>query len=193
MTTHIKYSMIWLLSSLLLASTTVFAETIETIEYKNYLISPRLPQEIRPELMRHTPIRERGGTFNGHTDWYIDWHYQTRQAPNICLINNIQTSVRIVHILPALSEYVTDNQTIAVFNKFNNALTLHEKNHGKNGLSAAREIDAALNNIEPQRNCRYLSRMIDTIGNTIVQKYIFADNEYDRVTQNGRSEGAVIY
>ena len=94
--------------------------------------------------MRNTPIRERGGTFNGHTDWHIDWQYQTRQESHICHIHNVQVKVHVIHTLPALSEYVTDERTITVFNKFNNALTQHEKNHGNNGLLAAREIDKAI-------------------------------------------------
>jgi predicted secreted Zn-dependent protease len=189
-----KQTLLWLPICLLLSiNLNTKAETIETIEYKNYLISPRFPQEIKPELMRNTPIRERGGSFNGHTDWYIDWQYQTRQEPTICRIHNIQIKVHVIHTLPALSEYVTDKQTITVFNKFNSALTQHEKNHGNNGLLAAREIDKAISEMQPQQNCRYISRTIDDIGNTIVQKYIFADREYDRVTQGGLSEGAVIY
>ena len=194
MTTNKKQILLWLpICLLLVISPNTKAETIETVEYKNYLISPRFPQEIKPELMRNTPIREHGGTFNGHTDWYIDWQYQTRQEPNICRIHNVRVKVHVVHTLPILSEYVTDEQTITVFNKFNNALTQHEKNHGNNGLLAAREIDKAISEIQAQQSCRYISRTIDDIGNTIVQKYIAADREYDRVTQSGLSEGAVIY
>lgn len=191
---HNKQLLLCLPFSLLFAaSLNVMAETVETIEYKHYVISPRAPHEIKPELMRNTPIRERGGTFNGHTDWYIDWQYQSRQEPDICQVLNIRTKVHVIHTLPALSEYVTDEQTITVFNQFNKALTQHEKNHGNNGLSAAREIDKAISEIQPQQNCRYIARIIDDISNSIVQKYINADREYDRATQSGLSEGAVIY
>jgi predicted secreted Zn-dependent protease len=180
-------------SVLLLISFNLTAETIETVEYKYYTISPRSPYEIKPELMRRSPVRDGRGSFNGHTDWYIDWQYQAVPGPYGCQLHNIRTKVHVVHILPALSENVTDKLTIEVFNKFNAALTQHEKNHGNNGLTAAREIDKALNKIQPQQNCRYLSRMADDIGNSIVQKYIQADNEYDRATNNGITEGAVIY
>jgi len=174
-------------------STSVLAEVIETIEYKNYVISPRTANEIKPELIRNTPIRDGGGSYNGHTDWYIDWQYKTRQEANSCRILQTQTKIHIVHILPVLNEQVTDKQTIDVFNQFNTALTEHEENHGNNGRSAAKEIDQALNSIQPQQNCRYVGRMIDDIGRSIVQKYAKADSEYDRVTQNGLTEGAVIY
>lgn len=178
---------------LLLVSFTVIAEAIESIEYKYYVISPRSPYEIKPELMRHSPIREGSGSFNGHTDWFIDWKYQAAPGPYGCRLHSIRTTVRVVHTLPALSKNVTDKQTIEVFNKFNEALTQHEKNHGNNGLLAAREIDKALNGMQPHPDCRYLTRTADDIGNSIVQKYIQADNEYDRTTNSGLTEGAVIY
>jgi len=176
-----------------LLSSIAAAEIIESVEYKYYEISPRAPFEIKPELMRRSPIREGGGSFNGHTDWYVSWRYQANQEPQGCRARDIKTKVHVVHTLPTLSEYVSDEQTIDVFNKFSDALTQHEKNHGNNGLSAAREIDKALSEIPPQPNCRYLSRIIDDTGKSIIQKYIYADDEYDRTTSNGLTEGAVIY
>lgn len=143
--------------------------------------------------MRRSPIREGGGSYNGHTDWYINWRYQARQGPQGCIAVDINTIVRVVHILPALSKHVTDRKTIEVFNTFNNALIAHEKNHGKNGLLAANEIDEALSKIPAQQNCRNLTRIIDATGKSIVQKYTNADIEYDRITRNGLTEGAVIY
>ena len=178
---------------LLLTSLTTLAAATESIEYQYYVISPRSPHEIKPELMRNSPIREGGGSFNGHTDWYVDWKYQTAPSPYGCQLRNSHVNVRVVHILPALSEYVTDTQTIEVFNQFNDALTQHELNHGKHGLSAAREIDEAFGVAQAQQNCRQMSRMLNDIGNAIVRKYAQKDSEYDYTTKNGFTEGAVIY
>ena len=38
-----------------------------------------------------------------------------------------------------------------------------------------------------------MARIINSIGNTTIQKYIQADDEYDRMTRNGETEGAAIY
>lgn len=178
---------------LIFTSFSALAETIETIEYKHYLISPRSPYEIKRELIRNTPIHDHGSSFNGHTDWYVDWNYRSTSTPSGCQLSNVQTKVHVVHILPALTENVTDKQTIEVFNKFNAALTQHEKNHGNHGILAAREIDQSYAQIPPQQNCRYLSRYIDEMGHSIVQKYIRMDDDYDRTTNNGATEGATIY
>ncbi len=187
---HTKLS---ILAALLSVSFSISAEPIETVEYKYYEISPRAPHEIKPELMRRSPIRERGGSFNGHTDWFVNWKFRSTQSQYGCQLNNFQITTHLIHTLPKLSSYVTDKKTIEVFNTFNKALTQHEINHGNNGLSAAREIDKAFSEIQTQKNCRQLSRLINDIGNSIVQKYIHADSEYDRTTQNGFTEGAVIY
>ena len=179
--------------TLLLTSFTALAETVESTEYKYYEISPRSPYEIKLELMRRSPIRAGRGSFNGHTDWYINWSFNSTPGPYGCQLTDSLTKVHVVHILPALSEYVTDKRTIEVFNRFNAALTQHELNHGRNGLLAAREMDKAFSEIPPQPDCRMLSRVVDDIGNSMVQKYAQKDDEYDRLTNNGESEGAVIY
>ena len=169
------------------------ASLVESTEYKYYEISPRSVYEIKPELMRRSPIREGGGSFNGHTDWYIDWRYQSSQSPDGCQAHSIRTKAHVIHTLPVLSKHVTDQQTIDVFTRFNTALTRHELNHGENGLSAAREMDKAFSEIPAQQSCQNLARIIDDIGNKAVQKYIRADDEYDRLTRNGETEGAAIY
>ncbi|MBL4710890.1 MAG: DUF922 domain-containing protein [Gammaproteobacteria bacterium] len=178
---------------LLLISFPVAAEIIETIEYKYYVISPHSPHEIKPELMSRSPIRAGNGSFNGHTDWYIDWRYQTTRQHGYCQLMSNTTTVRIIYTLPALSKYVSDIQTIKIFNKFNTALTKHEMNHGNNGLTAARDIEKAISEIPAHKSCHALTRSIDSIGKSLVQKYIRADKEYDRATQNGHTEGAVIF
>ncbi|MDT8283043.1 MAG: DUF922 domain-containing protein [Gammaproteobacteria bacterium] len=182
-----------LISSGIIFNPTAMAQAIESIENKYYEISPRAPYEIKQELMRQSPIRGGSGSYNGHTDWYINWSFQAIRELYGCQATQIQTRVHVVHILPSLSARVTDPQTIEAFNKFNAALTAHEKNHGSNGRLAAREIDKALNEVQPQRDCQSLSRVINNIGNHLVQKYTAKDNEYDRTTNNGFTEGAVIY
>jgi len=184
--------------ALLLNHTEGITETIESVEYKYYEISPRSVYEIKPELRRRSPVHDTGGTFNGHTDWYINWQFQTSRAQLApgqygCQLQNIKTKVHVVHILPRLSPYVTDPQTIEVFKKFNSALTQHELNHGNNGITAAREIDKSFHSLKPQQNCYSLSRYANNLGNDIVKYFVNKDSEYDRVTRNGETEGAVIY
>jgi len=168
------------------------ASYLETTMTEYYTISPRAPQDILRELNWHSPIREHGTTFHGHTDWNISWNYKVQQIPGGCTISGIQTRIDIKYTLPILNERTTNAATVLRFKAFNDALIKHEHNHGANGLKAANEIDAALHSIAPQRNCQQLDRYANQLGHGIIQRYIDIDNEYDRSTQNGRTEGAYI-
>ena len=178
---------------LLVSSFAIAAKTIETVEFKYFVISPQSPNDIRHELIRNSPIRNRQSLFTIHANWSIDWEYKAAPGPNGCKLYDIKTKVYVVHTLPSLSEQVIDKQTIETFNKFNDALTQHQDKHGNIGLSAAREIDETLQTIQPQQNCQHLARMVGATGRSIVQKYIQYDHEYDRTTNYGETEGAVIY
>ena len=169
------------------------AEITSHAEDRFYVISPRSPHDIKNELRRMTPLRERGGSFNGRTDWKIDWRYQTTGDANGCNIHNVKVNISIVTTLPALSQYVTDPQTIKAFERFRDALVAHERNHGKNGLAAAEEIDAALSSIPTQRDCNAVSRLAEQYSQSIINKYVQKDREYDYRTRNGMTEGAIIY
>ena len=166
---------------------------LQTNFTKYYTISPRTAQDIARELNWRSPIHENGNTFHGHTDWNISWNYQVQQLPDgSCALTNIQTSIETKYTLPKLDERITNQDIISRFNRFDKALTKHEHNHGANGLKAVSEIDEALHTLTPQRNCRQLDQHANQIGHNIVRKYIAIDNEYDRSTQNGRTEGAYI-
>ena len=166
------------------------AEVSSTAEDHFYIISPRSPYDIKNELRRMTPLRERGGSFNGRTDWKIDWRYQTTGDAGGCNIHDVKVKINIVTTLPALSQYVTDPQTIREFERFRDALVAHERNHGKNGMAAANEIEQALKSIPTQRDCNAVSRMAEQRSQAIINKYVQKDHQYDYTTRNGMTEGA---
>jgi len=178
--------------SFLGCNNSISASYPETNLTEYYTISPRAPQDISRELNWRSPIRENGVTYHGHTDWNVSWNYRVQEIPGGCAVTNIQTRIEIKYTLPTLDERITNPDIISRFDRFNAALTKHEHNHGANGLKAVSEIDEALHTLAPQRNCRQLDRQANQIGHGIIRKYIDIDNEYDRSTQNGRTEGAYI-
>ena len=59
------------------------------------------------------------------------------------------------------------------FDEMYAALLRHERNHGKNGIRAARDIEKA--------KCKG--------GDAIIARYLQADKDYDRKTKHGKTEG----
>lgn len=190
---HTIFRQLTLLLVLVGSAQVTQAEVTSNAEDRFYVISPRSPYDIRNELRRMTPLRERRGSFNGRTDWKIDWRYETTGDASGCNIHDVRVNINIVTTLPALSQYVTEPQTIKAFERFRDALVAHERNHGKNGLAAAEEIDAALSSIPTQHDCNAVSRLAEQYSQSIINKYVQKDREYDYRTRNGMTEGAIIY
>lgn len=192
-----KLSRPLILLGTLLTVTLANASYMQGIVTEHYSISPRTVHDILPALNWRSPIREHGMTFHGHTDWNISWNYRVQPVAGGCVLTNIQTRIDIKYTLPKLDERITDQAIISRFNTFNEALVKHEHHHGDNGLKAANEIDLALTALQTPSpdapgNCRQLDRYANQLGHSIVQKYATLDTEYDRVTDNGRLEGAYI-
>ncbi|HHO59699.1 MAG TPA: DUF922 domain-containing protein [Thiotrichales bacterium] len=177
---------------LLLTALSAIAAPVETVQTIHYAIAPATPYDILRQLNWRSPIRGNNAIYHGNTDWNIKWRFTTQQQQGVCRIRDIHTTVTVTYTLPVLDKSVTDQNTIARFEKFSKALEKHEHNHGRNGLTAAKEIDDALQALKPQASCRQLEQTANRIGRGIVSKYSAIDDDYDRRTQNGRTEGAFI-
>ncbi len=176
----------------MLLTSAIDAAPVESVHNEYYTIYPQTPYDILRELDWRSPVREKGLTFHGNTDWSISWRFKTQKIAGSCKLFDIHTLIDIKYTLPVLDKHIQNKNTIKRFTVFSNALVRHEHNHGLNGKKAAREIDDALRALRPEINCTQLEQAANNLGRSIVQKYTAIDNEYDRVTQNGRTEGAFI-
>jgi predicted secreted Zn-dependent protease len=57
---------------------------------------------------------------------------------------------------------------------------------------SGKEIDAAVLAVKPASNCEDLATGANAAAEAIVAKYQALDAEYDRKTDHGRSQGAVL-
>jgi predicted secreted Zn-dependent protease len=164
-------------------------EIHETFDY--YSIYPSRVSDLGRALDAATTIHEDGRTYRGHTHWHVNWHFWWDQRDGNCTINRVQASVDIQYVMPQLSSSV-DARTSAAFRKYDDALLLHEKGHAQHGIQAAREIEEKLLGISSNISCQVTESLANDAGKQIVQKYSAEDVVYDRETDHGRTQGAVL-
>jgi predicted secreted Zn-dependent protease len=80
----------------------------------------------------------------------------------------------------------------ARWQKFVAAVRRHEDVHKDNAIKAGTEIETMLLSVKPHSNCEDLARTADAAAEEIVRKYQKLDEEYDRKTRYGRSQGATL-
>jgi predicted secreted Zn-dependent protease len=131
--------------------------------------------------------------FSAYTHWRTDWYYYYQQTSNGCYITSATVTTKVEITLPQWkSNGAVEPSVKASWDKFLKALIVHENGHKQHGVLAAREIARNLPNLRPQPNCSGLKSLADKSSQLIVDKYARMDSEYDRATNHGVTQGAIL-
>ncbi|MEO1139867.1 MAG: DUF922 domain-containing protein [Pseudomonadota bacterium] len=130
------------------------------VSEKQYSIDATTLEGIRKQMKQRGP--------KGHwayTDWYVRW------------TGSCELSVEITYTMPRhKNESRLDPALRKKWKSMVAALKAHEKNHGKHGINAAREIE--------KNGC--------ADGDAIIRKWANQDKVYDKKTRHGATEGVVF-
>jgi predicted secreted Zn-dependent protease len=122
--------------------------------------------------------------------WDAHWDYHLRGK---CRLTAATVSVRTVMTLPRWS-IPADAPAYVVtrWKRFIEALTLHEGGHVAQGIRTANEIVSALKTVPGKATCK---RLVSALQRTFEDSKALGEarnTEYDRVTDHGRTQGAVF-
>jgi len=167
-------------------------------EYHYYDIYVWSEKDIVPAAFRTSPITENGKKLVGHTKWDVRWNFQmTKLENNVCMLKSHDITAKITYRMPRLVTQNMDKKTADAVQKnwqeFYTALMEHEDGHMENGLAAANEINKFLSGVYGEKyNCPSFSAGMDKYPKEIVEFYNERDEEYDKTTQHGMTQGADI-
>lgn len=147
--------------------------------------------EVRANLMRFGPLGERGQRFDGHTRWFVRWHYRFREGEQGCDVPGITAIVDITIIMPRLAANAEIPPELArAFADYADKLMEHEKGHAENGIDVARRIEKAIAALPPKPSCDEFGDAANILGESLLDEAIERDRDYDRRTEHGRTQGA---
>ncbi len=159
-----------------------------------YSITGSTANELRSQLNQrgviHPPNGER---YDAYTNWYVRWNYRYQTQASRCRISsaNVHTDVKIT--LPRWT--ASSSISPALKNKWNRyiqALQVHENGHKQNGIDAGKEVLRTLLSMSAYPTCAQLEVAANAAANQVIKNYSQRDIEYDRLTQHGVSQGAVF-
>ena len=163
------------------------------ISYQFYTIAPQKIQDLPIELDHRSPIVYQGRKYHGYTQWWVSWQFYWYENPASCQITQVKTTLKVVYNLPKLLEKSATNAPLKkAFDRYYQALFNHEQNHKNHGLEAALAIQAQLENLRSFPTCRDLNHQANALVQSLIRAYRQKDLDYDRRTEHGRLEGAVI-
>jgi predicted secreted Zn-dependent protease len=179
-------SRIWTVILLALATTAHAQEVkveIHPAEIETYDVSGRTVDEVSSRL---------GLGHVARTRWRVSWKY-TFEESGACRLKDflidVNATIRMPRWVDRDSASPADRRT---WDAFDDATRKHEEGHRENGIHAGQELARDILGVGSRGDCGQLKAAIGELANRIVAKYGDADAEYDRVTHNGVTQGAIL-
>lgn len=155
-----------------------------------YSVSPRNRQDLGAAINRTTPIQ---GGYHGLAEWNIQWGYRYQNQSGGCRIAQADITLDTQVLMPRLNPNQSfDSSITSAFKTYYDSLLHHEMGHLTHGILAANEVASALLNTPATSSCRTTGNNANRAADAIIQKYNRADQQYDRETQHGATQGARI-
>jgi predicted secreted Zn-dependent protease len=174
---------------LLLASAPALADRNDfALEY--FTIAGTTPRELSADIDAKGPIGENGLRSDGYTRWFIKWHFDLDSDARSCRASNIQVDLDIHMILPKWDPpRAADPALVTRWNRYLDALRLHEDGHRHRAEATAGDVRRALQRESGARDCDALTSRLNATANTLLAGLRAQQAAYDHDTDSGRKQG----
>jgi len=176
-----------------IAAPPVLAEPLVRMHTSYYYVDGPSATVLAAQIDQNGPSGPDGKRYAGKTKWDVQWKFKHEQHGGTCEMKEVAVAVGVAQTLP---KWRSEKKGVAAlktrWQQFTDALKRHEDGHKDHGIAAGKEIEAALLAAKPASNCEDLAASANSPADAIVKKYQKLDQEYDRKTGHGRSEGAVL-
>ncbi|MEQ1882205.1 MAG: DUF922 domain-containing protein [Burkholderiales bacterium] len=167
------------------------AEPLVRMHSAYYYIDGPSAAVLAAQIEQQGPVAADGRRLAAKTKWDVQWKFNHEQAGVTCSMKDVVVAVGVAQTLPKWRGEAKGVASLrAHWKKFTVALLKHEDRHKEHGLRAGKEIEVALLAAKPASNCEDMQTAASAIAEQIVAKYREKDDEYDRQTRHGQSEGA---
>lgn len=148
--------------------------------------------DLRREINASRPADKDGWRFDAITNWKVSWRFRYNKTNLGCAIKGaVETAATVRYNLP---NWVDANSAPADlrnrWQRYHAALVVHEHGHGAIAASAADDVLRAIDALGAFATCAALEQAAHRTGREIIERYARFDDDYDRRTDHGRTQGA---
>ena len=150
-------------------------------------------RELIEALDRRSVDDGTGKRFYGHTRWALRWNFNVASEGNDCRVTSVTAELDVHLSIPRWQPPANaDPALVRQWNAFIAGLRVHEDGHREIAIEAAREIEQRIESEPPASKCETLKRTVNIRANTLLDEYREKGKRYDKQTDHGRTQGAVL-
>ena len=193
-TSHFKHSLgVSFASSLLSFSLWPCATAAPVIsqETKTYPVMGKTASAIRKSINQQRQLYMKNKNYDAQTAWTVRWKYNWKQNKNYCYISKVSTAVDIVITVPEWAGALNGSGHVRKqWTDYMTALMEHEYGHADFGIQAAKAVESAVSQLES--SCETIAKEANMLGHKALETIKALEIQYDKITQHGRTQGAVF-
>lgn len=154
-----------------------------------YDVTGSTPAALRADMNAKQPTDKFGVRYDATTRWQVSLSLRPKQSAEGCQIDVAFVKIAITSTAPRLVGALPPALQ-AQFDRYLDALMMHENGHADTGRMVGREIADALPALKPEPSCDALQVVARATTDQIVAKGKKRDTDYDAETDHGKTQGA---
>lgn len=160
-----------------------------TVRCHSYVVDATPQMQFLRQLTHRSPYRP----YRGHTQSSFRYRYDYASSSEGCAITRTTVAARIVFTMPRWKpKGKPDPFLVFEWNRFIEALWIHERGHALRALAAKRAVEKILRNLGVFPTCDELRASAETAIGQVLGKLTARNRAYDRKTDHGATQGATI-
>ncbi len=166
-----------------------------SMNYVYYSINGFSVEELNQQMFENSPLRRQQNwtAFAAATSWHVRWQYDYSAIARGCQLKKSWVEVEIQTTLPHWDRTKPVNSPLLrEWQRYSEALNIHEKGHQQNASAAGEAVKQFLETLETGASCQVLIDKISMAARQIIAEYRQRDRDYDRQTQHGLRQGAIL-
>lgn len=136
------------------------------------------------------PTGADGRRHPARTKWDVQWRFRHNMHGDVCKMEKVSVLVGVTAVRP---RWRGEKQGAAAlrerWKQMVEALDRYEAQHKQQALDAGREIENAINSLEPTKTCEELTEAANQVATGILERHKEASRKYDEATDYGRKKG----
>jgi predicted secreted Zn-dependent protease len=173
--------------------TTISNGVHTTIKTEYYDVSGNSAAELVKQMKSKGPSTPGGRKVFGYTKWFIKWQYNYDTRDSGVGIISPSVTLQITYRFPRRTgEKNAPDPFATEWNRFVTALTSHERGHGTNATTHAEMLYTTLNTRRRFTTRAELDEFVRKEGEKALSEARKWDDDFDKRTEHGVTEGAVL-
>lgn len=162
-------------------------------KYEYYEVNGCSEDELQHDIKNKCFTWSDGKKYDSLTLWDVTWDHGFKRAPNVCSTASFRVTLEIIFRYPRWTK--PDDAPRPLMEKWDHYLknlAIHENGHRDMAVKAATELTLAVAQLPPAATCDDLNREVRALSNNRMKKLTEEQNEYDKTTDHGVTQGALF-